>query len=293
MEIQHQTVFLAFGGFAMRTFKRILGLSLLTLGVFTMGAGMGAAQSQEVAIDGDHGKLSAVIQRPAGKTEYPLVIIMHGFMANKERPLLTKLADDLEKDGIASIRFDFNGQGQSEGRFQDMTVVNEIEDAKAVYAYARKLPGVTSIALAGHSQGGVVASMTAGELGTQKVKALVLMAPAAVLREDAIRGQIFGVHYDPLNPPEIIDVRDHKVGAAYVKTAQTLPIYETASQYQGPAYMIHGTGDVIAPYTYSLRYQRIYFNGKVHLIDGEDHTFSHDTDGAAKDAADFFKEILK
>lgn len=80
---------------------------------------------------------------------------------------------------------------------------------------------MTSIALAGHSQGGVVASMTAGELGTQKVKALVLMAPAAVLREDAIRGQIFGVHYDPLNPPEIIDVRDHKVGAAYVKTAQT------------------------------------------------------------------------
>ena len=57
----------------------------------------------------------------------------------------------------------------------------KIEDAKAVYAYARKLPGVTSIALAGHSQGGVVASMTAGELGTQKVKALVLMAPAAVL----------------------------------------------------------------------------------------------------------------
>lgn len=277
----------------MRTFKRILGLSLLTLGLFTIGAGVGAAKSQEVAIDGDHGKLSAVIQRPEGKTEYPLVIIMHGFMANKERPLLTKLADDLEKDGIASIRFDFNGQGKSEGRFQDMTVLNEIEDAKAVYAYARKLPGVTDIALAGHSQGGVVASMTAGELGTQKIKALVLMAPAAVLREDAIRGQIFGIHYDPLNPPETIDVRDHKLGAAYVKTAQTLPIYETASQYQGPAYMIHGMGDIIAPYTYSLRYQRIYFNGKVHLIDGEDHTFSHDTDGAAKDAADFFKAQLK
>ena len=277
----------------MRQFKRILGLSLLTLGLFTLGAGVGAAQSREVRIDGDHGTLSAVIQRPEGKTSYPLVIIMHGFMGNKERPLLTKLADDLEKDGIASIRFDFNGHGKSEGRFQDMTVVNEIEDAKAVYAYARALPGVTDIALAGHSQGGVVASMTAGELGTQKVKALVLMAPAAVLREDAIRGQIFGVHYDPLNPPETIDVRNHKLGAAYVKTAQTLPIYETASQYQGPAYMIHGTGDVIAPYTYSLRYQRIYFNGKVHLIDGEDHTFSHDTDKAAKDAADFFKETLK
>ena len=36
-----------------------------------------------------------------------------------------------------------------------MTVLNEIEDAKAVYDYAGKLPGVTGIALAGHSQGGV------------------------------------------------------------------------------------------------------------------------------------------
>ena len=277
----------------MRHFKRMLGLSLLTVGLFAVGTGFSAARSQDVTIDGDHGKLSAVIQRPDGKTSYPLVIIMHGFMGNKERPLLTKLADDLEKDSIASIRFDFNGHGKSEGRFQDMTVLNEIEDAKAVYDYASKLPGVTGIALAGHSQGGVVASMTAGELGTQKVKALALMAPAAVLREDAIRGQLFGLHYGPLDPPETIQVGDYQVGANYVKTAQTLPIYETASQYQGPAYMLHGTGDVIAPYTYSQRYQRIYFNGQLHLIEGEDHTFSHDTDGAARAVADFFKEELK
>ena len=79
----------------MRHFKRLLGLSLLTLGLFTMGTGVGAAQSQDVPIDGDHGKLSAILQRPDGKSEYPLVIIMHGFMGNKERPLLTKLADDL------------------------------------------------------------------------------------------------------------------------------------------------------------------------------------------------------
>ena len=93
---------------------------------------------------------------------------------------------------------------------------------------------MTSIALAGHSQGGVVASMTAGELGTQKVKALVLMAPAAVLREDAIRGQIFGVHYDPLNPPEIIASATTK-SVRLRKDGTDPAIYETASQYQGPA----------------------------------------------------------
>ena len=152
-----------------------------------------SAQSQNISIDGEHGKLSAVLQTPDNQKNYPLVIICHGFTANKEHLLLTNLADELEARGIASIRFDFNGHGQSDGDFQDMTVLNEIEDAKKVYDYASKLPNVTSISIAGHSQGGVVASMVAGELGAKKIKAVVLMAPAAVLRDDSIRGNLFGV----------------------------------------------------------------------------------------------------
>lgn len=274
--------------------KRCLSLAVLAGAALCSIPGMSFASSERVSIDGDHGRLAAVVQRPDGAREYPMVIIMHGFTSSKESPLLVKLADDLEQEGIASIRFDFNGHGESEGRFQDMTVPNEIEDAKHVYSYAKNLPGVTSVSLAGHSQGGVVASMTAGELGTRQVKSLALMAPAAVLREDAIRGNNFDTHYDPLNPPETIPImKGLKLGAQYVKTAQELPIYETASQYQGPAFMLHGTGDVVVPYTYSLRYQRIYFHGTVKLVPGEDHSFTKDRDGAARAVAAFFYEQLK
>ena len=272
---------------------KLLAASLLAVGMCSAGMNTSFAQSKDVSIDGDHGKLAAVLQTPDGQKNYPLVIILHGFTADKEGSLLTNLADDLEKDGIASIRFDFNGHGKSEGRFQDMTVPNEIEDAMHVYDYVSKLPGVTSVSLTGHSQGGVVASMTAGILGTQKIKSLALMAPAAVLRDDCIRGNLFGTKFDSLNQPTEIDVLDAKVGANYVRTGRDLPIYETASQYQGPAYMLHGTGDVVVPYTYSLRYQRIYFNGSVELIPGEDHVFGHDTAGAARKVAAFFHKQLK
>lgn len=252
------------------------------------------AQSKNITIAGDHGKLMGVLQTPDTQKSYPLVIIMHGFTANKENPLLVDLAAALEKDGIASIRFDFNGHGQSEGRFQDMTVPNEIEDAKKVYDYAVTVPGVTSVSLAGHSQGGVVASMTAGILGTQKVKSLALMAPAAVLREDAIRGILFGKQYDVIHLPETVEIFDGlKLGANYVKAAQQLPIYETSAQYQGPAFMIHGIQDIVVPYTYSLRYQRIYFNSEVKLLPAEDHGFTKDTAGTIKLVADFFHKQLK
>ena len=253
-----------------------------------------SAATQNLKIDGDHGKLAAVIQRPDNKAKYPMVILLHGFTANKEHNLLVNLANDLEAAGIASIRFDFNGHGESEGRFQDMTVLNEIEDAKKVYNYVSKLPEVNSISIAGHSQGGVVTSMLAGELGTSKVAAIALMAPAAVLREDAIRGDLQGTRYDPINTPEYISIRDGKlkVGRKYVKVAQTLQIYETSINYQGPACLIHGTSDVIVPYTYSIRYGRIYADSELHLLDGFDHSFTQNPAKIAKIAADFFIKHL-
>ena len=267
---------------------------LIALMIFVMPL-TASAHSQKISIDGDHGKLAAVLQTPDGAAKYPLVIICHGFTGNKNSLLLKSLANQLETRGIASIRFDFNGHGKSAGKFQNMTVLNEIEDAKKVYDYARTLPNVTSISIAGHSQGGVVASMLAGELGAKKIKAVVLMAPAAVLRDDALRGNLFGAHYNALKPPKFVKIHGGKlkVGRNYILTAQTLPIYETAEKFHGPALMIHGTGDVVVPYTYSLSYKKIYKHGEIELLDGADHGFSKNERRTAKIAADFFARRLK
>lgn len=253
-----------------------------------------SAQSRNVTIDGDHGKLAAVIQTPDGLSNFPIVILCHGFTGYKESPLLNPIADYLEKAGIASIRFDFNGHGKSEGRFQDMTILNEIEDARHVYEYVRDMRGVTSVSLAGHSQGGVVASMLAGQLGVENVKAIALMAPAAVLRDDAIRGDLFGAKFNPYNIPEYVEIYDnYRVGRNYIKTAQNLPIYETAAKYKGPVFIIQGTNDVVVPYNYSLRYQKIYPGSQLELLKGYDHGFNQNKNLATKKVADFFISRLK
>ena len=166
---------------------------------------VGYAQGVETfSVKGAVGMLHAELQKPetAKDKKVPLVIICHGFSGNCDAKLLTDIADDLLKDGIASIRFDFNGHGKSEGEFQNMTVPNEIQDLKNVITWAQDQPWVENISLHGHSQGGVVVSMTAGELGDKVIKSLVLMAPAAVLRDDALRGNTMGAIYDPWNMKE-------------------------------------------------------------------------------------------
>lgn len=253
----------------MKHFAILAGLLL------AFGTTMGAQTTEKTTIKGGKGNLAAVIQKPKMKEgeKVRVAIICHGFTGYKEETLLCHIADSLQQAGIASIRFDFNGHGASEGTLQEMTVQNELEDARRVVAYALEQPWVTDVSLVGHSQGGVVSSMLAGQLG-HGIRAVALCAPAAVLREDALRGELMGTTYDPQNIPEYVEIFGGKrVGRAYFEEAQTLPIYETAARYDGPVIILHGTADRIVPYTFGERYRREYKNGELVLMPGVDHMF--------------------
>ena len=229
-------------------------------------------------LDGSKGSLSCVLTYPSTdeQTSFPVAILMHGFMANKKLEPLKSISKKLSSLGIASIRFDFNGHGKSEGKFSEMTVLNEIEDAKKVFSYVHSLPQTSKIAFLGHSQGGVVAGMLAGQLaGTGSEPAcLVQLAPAAVLKDDALNGVLMNKKYDPQNPPEILRVMFHKVGKQYFTVAQTLPIYEETAKYRGPVCLIHGTNDKIVPVEYSERYKAVYNDCELHIIEKENHILS-------------------
>jgi len=247
----------------------------------TTGAYQPKQKGESLFIDGDHGRLKAIIQKPELQPgeKCPMVVFCHGFGGRKEGPLFELVADTLQAHGIASIRFDFNGHGESEGEFVDMTVPNEIEDAKKVVEYVSNLSYVSSLAIAGHSQGGVVASMLAGklseEVGKPAFSAVALMAPAAVLRDDAIRGSTMGKQYDPFNPGEYVELWGGlKLGAEFIRTAFSLPIYETAAKYQGSALIIHGNADRVVPYTYGERFHEIWPNSELVIQEYYDHGFT-------------------
>ncbi len=241
-----------------------------------------AQTSDTIMIDGSVGKLFTIVERPSTSGKVPLVIICHGFSGHCQRPLLNDLAHDIVAQGMAALRFDFNGHGHSDGEFRNMTVLNEIEDLKDVIAWAQKQPWVKSISLVGHSQGGVVVSMVSGELGAKEISTEVLLAPAAVLRDDALRGNTMGAHYDPWNfkgdyieLPHSPEAGALQLGKNYVETAIRLPIYETAANYTGPTLIVQGTHDQIVPYTYAERYNEKIKNSELKLIPDENHVFSN------------------
>ena len=248
---------------------------------------------------GPHGGISTTLVLPEGfdkeKDTCPLAILMHGFISKKELYPIPAIASALAKAGIASIRFDFDAHGKSEGKFIDMTISSEIADAKAVMDYARKLPFVSDIALLGHSQGGVVAGMLAGEMedSPQRPKCLVLLAPAAVLKDDAIAGQCMHARYDASNPPEYVNVLFHKLGRRFILEAQQLPVYETSSRYSGKVCIIHGRKDKIVPVSYAERYHQSYRDSELYILENEGHFLNGDKACLIDRVVTFLRDNLK
>lgn len=240
-----------------------------------------------ITLERDGLQLVGTREEPFGEI-YNMAIIFHGFTANRNTSLLKEIANSLRDENIASVRFDFNGHGDSDGKFENMTVLNEIEDANAILNYVKTDPHVRNIYLVGHSQGGVVASMLAG-LYPDIIKKVVLLAPAATLKSDALKGNTQGVTYNPDHIPDRLPFKDLTLGGFYLRIAQQLPIYEVSAQFTKPVCLIHGTDDTVVSPNASKKYDQIYQNSTLHLIKGADHCFS---DNYQKNAVNLTADFL-
>lgn len=241
----------------------------------------------------EKGYLSMTLFLPAvkNKVKVPVAIVMHGFMASQKMFTSRQLGNVLADEGIAAITFDFNGHGKSYGKFNDMTIPNEVEDAMTVYKYANSLELFSKITMIGHSQGGVVASICAGRL-QNKLDAVILLAPAAVVYDDMHNGTIMNVKFDPINPPDTLWVMLHPLGKEYILTAQNLDIYGEVAKYTGPMCLIHGKKDKIVPYEYSIKYNETCKQSKLILLDDENHMLNVNKSRLFNLIIDFLKTTI-
>ncbi len=253
----------------------------------------GKARTIRTWLPGAGGLLRAKIYLPALEEgqKCPAVIVMHGIMTTEDiypQPVIAKM---LQERGVAAVTFDFNGHGCSYGSFSEMTVLNEKEDALKVIEYVSSLPFVKTTGLCGHSQGGVVSALCAGEL-RERISAVVLMAPAAVCKDDALNGNIMGAEFDPADPPEILKVMMHRLGGNYIRTAQRLDIYGTAALYRGPLCVIHGEKDRTVPVRYGRQFRSVCPQCELHILPEEGHLLNNDRKGVCSIACDFLTKAL-
>lgn len=140
-------------------------------------------------------ELAGTLTLPEGAGPFPAVVLVSGSGPQDRnetllghKPFLV-LADHLARNGVAALRFDDRGVGESTGDFAAATSEDFATDALAAVAYLREQPevGRGRVGIAGHSEGGLIAPMAANR--SDDVAFIIMLAGPGVPGIDILVAQ--------------------------------------------------------------------------------------------------------
>ena len=185
----------------------------------------------------------------------PCVIASHGLLSSKESEKYMALGERLSNEGIAMLRFDFRGIGESEGRIEDDTVSRRITDLGAAIDFMLGRPGLgRRIGLVGSSLGGYVSLFKAAR--DKEIRALVIWATP--------------FHLDDLGSKKQEDERPLP-GEAFFRDLPKHSLHSLLPKISN-CMVIHGEKDELVPVDQAWGiFQGLNGPKEIHIIEGADH----------------------
>lgn len=136
-------------------------------------------------------ELSCLLDIPEGEHKFPLVILLAGYGTKKEDFFTSELSTFLVDTGIASIRIDFSGIGDSQGEFKtDYKLTKMMVDLALVYKYIQTLSNVDmeKIGIFGQSMGGLLAINLASKHSIHAM--CIVSTPSNIAGEENFKEQL-------------------------------------------------------------------------------------------------------
>ncbi len=202
------------------------------------------------------------------------VVLGHCFTCTRHTAILRRLAKDLTGEGFIVLRFDFSGNGRSEGEFSQSTYRKQItEMQKATEVVASN--GASWIGMAGHSMGGVVSFLTASQ--TEDVNAVCTIGS----RITAMKATHFlsQTQRDILKDAGEVSFTSRgrflTVTKDFFSDADHFELQKILQTFHKPLLLVHGDQDEIVPVKKAIKAREIN-KGSINLeiIADADHMFS-------------------
>jgi len=225
----------------------------------------------------DH-DIPAVICIPKGDGPFPIVVMLHGTGSDKSEAgggyLLA--APALAEAGIASVRFDFIGNGESTADYIDYNFTSAVDDTNIAFAYAASLPRIDGhrAGIMGWSQGGTIALLAAGQ--NPAYKSVLCWAGAPDLSgvadleayEIAKENGFYELTFEWRS--------SLKLGLQWFDEAYGTDVLQVFSNSTAPVLAINGALDTVVDPVNAQRIVDASRNNEseVLLIEGADHTFN-------------------
>ena len=276
--------------------KKVLSLVIVLVLVLCAAAFAESAAYEEtvISIPSTDYDIPATVCLPVGDGPFPAVVMLHGTGSTRDEagngylyaaPVLA------EKYGIATIRIDFPGNGDSTADYMQYNFKSAVADAKAAADYMAALDVINgdAIGVMGWSQGGTDA-LLACAWEPETFKSIVTWAGAPAMMLDGF----FVMEFDWRDSLNVcLDWCDD--------VANTDVLAEFEKGYSGPVLAIAGTNDDTVDPEWSKKIVAASSNEKsaTYFIEGMDHTFNvfaeedlHSLYDAVNATGAFFAETL-
>lgn len=234
-------------------------------------------------LDGLH--LAATLAAPDGQPERAVVLVHGGGVTRDEGGFFTRLASGLGEAGVASLRFDLRGHGESGGRQDELTLATILNDIRVALKYVREATGAHRLNLLGASfAGGVCAYYAARRPG--QLDRLVLLNPQLDYKQRTIDSRPYWTD-DQLDEEMALQLeRDGFIqftptlrhGRPILNEVFWFEVLAVLPEITAPTLVVHGTKDTFVPVEASRSaMERFTVEHKLVEIEGAQHGFAvHD-----------------
>ena len=206
-----------------------------------------------------HSRRIAYLRSAGTETGRPGLVWLCGLKSEMTSTKASAVAAWAAEQGLACLRFDYSGHGQSDGRFEDGTVSRWLEEARAVLTRLTEGPQV----LVGSSMGGYMALLLLRALlaespeHARRIKALVLIAPAWDMTELMWRNFSSSARRDIEEKgvylrPSRYDDGPYPITRAFIEDGRRHLIGTQSFDPGRPVYILHGLQDPDVPWEHTL-----------------------------------------
>lgn len=197
----------------------------------------------------------------------PLLVMFHGFTGtlSEKHFVLSRLSRRVVGAGVATLRLDFGGSGESDGEFMDVTPLTEVEDGREILMFGCSLPETdpARVGLFGFSLGGFVAINVAVR-EQPRLKRLILMSPGMITHKKMER---------MFNENGEAGRGALRVCREFVSDGYSLEPLAAARTFQKPVSIVQGTRDLAVPPETAVAYQEAFPNAELTFVEGADHAY--------------------
>jgi alpha/beta superfamily hydrolase len=220
-------------------------------------------------------KLCGILANPTGDTKAPIIVLCHGFTTSKNGRTYTRLERMLNQKGISTFRFDFYGHGESEGKFEDITLSEAIDDVQKAIHYLKN-SGHEKIGLMGSSFGGFASLIAASEF--PELVLLALKSPVSdylgllIARDQEIDIPL----WKQIGSISVVgsDGQSLQLNYSFFEDAETIKSSDAIRKIKVSTMIVHGDKDKTVPIEQSINCARLMEDCRLEIIEGADHTYS-------------------